>query len=516
MIKKLLSTKLIVAVAAILICTAVSIVFIKSAFFNSTTKAIIVSDSNGSNSTSSSSTVSSSNDKTGSDNSTESGSTTGSGNTSDSDDDTQLGGETTSVDQNQSDDTNQSSSTSQSGNNTNQSGTTIKPDNTNQSSGETKPGDTTQSGSVTKPDSTTQSGSATQPDQTTDSVTPQKPASHTCQFEFSSHIAATCTQKGKDIYKCACGKQQVTTLDAIGHNYKLSKTVASTETTAGYKLFVCANCSSSYKENLPLALPAYKLETCSSSLLGKALPHTNYYNVMVSVMKRFQNPLTKEASLAAGTIALPSYNEYKNVVEEYNTVYNYISCTMPYSLDLNAENKTAGFLCWSPDDKYQILQDSYAEVYRILKSLKITSETTKWDAIYRINDYLCENRVYEKSSSYLSSSKYRYSSTYYSVFSGKASCYNYAIAFQMLCLGAGIECHYYPSQTMNHAWNRVYFNDGSSFWVDTCWNDVQYMFKDGRVVETSVANGVPAATVKKFRETYLLITTKQLLEDHTL
>lgn len=86
----------------------------------------------------------------------------------------------------------------------------------------------------------------------------------------------------------------------------------------------------------------------------------------------------------------------------------------------------------------------------------------------------------------------------------------------MLCLGAGIECHYYPSKTMNHAWNLVYFDDGTSYWVDVCWNDVQYQLPNGTIVETSVSNGVPSASVKRLRESYLLITTEKLLIDHTL
>ena len=138
------------------------------------------------------------------------------------------------------------------------------------------------------------------------------------------------------------------------------------------------------------------------------------------------------------------------------------------------------------------------------------------DAIYLINNYICESRVYGYGNFQYNTAEYRYSSTYYSIFAREANCYNYAIAFQMLCLGCGIECHYYPSQTMNHAWNQVYFDDGNSFWVDTCWNDAQYKFSNGTIVETSVANGVPADKVKKYREMYLMITTEQLLKDHTL
>jgi transglutaminase/protease-like cytokinesis protein 3 len=69
---------------------------------------------------------------------------------------------------------------------------------------------------------------------------------------------------------------------------------------------------------------------------------------------------------------------------------------------------------------------------------------------------------------------------------------------------------------MNHAWNLVIFSDGTQAWVDTCWNDARYQFSDGRVVETSVQNGIPAEDVKKLRSRYLLIDTDTLLNDHVL
>ena len=112
-------------------------------------------------------------------------------------------------------------------------------------------------------------------------------------------------------------------------------------------------------------------------------------------------------------------------------------------------------------------------------------------------------------------SQYRNSSVYYAVFAPGANCYSYSMAFQMFCMVAGIECHYYPSQTMNHAWNIVYLGD-MMFWVDVTWNDVKYQLPDGTVVEASVENGLSAAKVEKLRTSYLLIITEQLLEDHTL
>jgi hypothetical protein len=347
---------------------------------------------------------------------------------------------------------------------------------------------------------------------------PEKPTPppHVCDFQFSYTVAATCTKSGKNVYACTCGKEKITVIAKIDHDYVYSLTVESTETVAGYKLYICTLCARSYKESLPLVIPAYKLEKCSSSLLGKALPHTRFYDLMTLVMDRYAMQMDRDESRAEGMIPLPSYESRHDVTNEYETIYRYMSYTMPYSIYSDANTQSAQILCWSPEEKYEIMIDCYARVYEILAELGIDENTTKWDAVYLINNYICENRIYQLGSSAPQTSDFRFSSTYYSIFGKEANCHHYAIAFQMLCLGAGIECHYYPSKTMNHAWNQVFFADGTAFWVDTCWNDAQYKFKDGTIVETSVENGVPAEKVKRFREAYLLITTEVLLKDHTL
>lgn len=343
-----------------------------------------------------------------------------------------------------------------------------------------------------------------------------KPATaepHVCQYQLASRSEATCTRDGALTYQCGCGKQQVQTVASLGHQYQHTATVESTETKAGYKLYTCERCGHSYKETLPLRKPACRLELCSDSLLGKALPHAQYYDEMTQIMDRYAAKLSRQESLAAGTISLPSGSR-SAFLQQYTEVYRYIAHTLPYTCQESGGE--AAFLAWSPAEQYQTLEQCYARVYDILDGLEIDRTTTKWEAVCRINEYVCENRIYAYSSDIQDTELYRRSATYYSIFAEKASCHNYAILFQMLCLGAGIECHYYPSKTMNHAWNQVFFNDGSALWVDCCWNDVQYMFPNGTVVETSVENGVPAATVKKLREMYLLITTKELLQDHTM
>ena len=67
------------------------------------------------------------------------------------------------------------------------------------------------------------------------------------------------------------------------------------------------------------------------------------------------------------------------------------------------------------------------------------------------------------------------------------------MAFQALCLAAGIECEYIEVLEMNHAWNKVTFSDGSHLWVDTTWNDCHMD-----------------------AERYLLLTDAEMAETHQL
>jgi hypothetical protein len=334
-------------------------------------------------------------------------------------------------------------------------------------------------------------------------------------YQYSHTVPATCTAVGKKVYACVCGKEQNTTLPLLDHDYQLVSTVAATQASEGSQTYACKACGRSYTEIIPKLPPAYMTEYCTRSLLGKALPNTKYYSYMGPIMDRYAAKLTREQSLAMGLLAMPSYCQRDDFVNEFRVIYRYMYFSVPHAVYSDPATDTAQFLAWSPAAAYQLLESCYDEVYRILDELGINDTTSKYEAICRINDYLCEAKFYQTAADQ-NMADYHNNSTFFSIFASGANCHNYSIAFQMLCLGAGIECHYYPSETMNHAWNLVYLEDGSSYWVDVCWNDMQYRFSDGRVVETSVANGVPAATVKRLRETYLLITTEKLLEDHSL
>ena len=64
-------------------------------------------------------------------------------------------------------------------------------------------------------------------------------------------VAPTCTEAGSETYACDCGEEQVTTVPAIGHDYKGEVTAAPTCTEAGEMTYTCANCQDSYTTEQP-------------------------------------------------------------------------------------------------------------------------------------------------------------------------------------------------------------------------------------------------------------------------
>lgn len=330
------------------------------------------------------------------------------------------------------------------------------------------------------------------------------------QYKEAGRTAPSCTKEGKITYKCSCGAEKYEAIEKVKHEYQLTETIESTTTKHGKKVYTCKNCSASYSEELPLKKTAKETDMCGPSLLNKPMKHAQYGDIVQQLFDRVALKPTQKESFALGVIKCPDTIAMNTFWTWWNDTYKYAAYLYWYtSYQYDDPARDSGFLIWGDDKIYQEEQDCYNEVYRILAELKIDSSVTQYEAIVRINNYLCENRYYEYDSSKKDGSVRN------SIFGPSGVCHNYALAFQMLCLGAGIECHYYSSNTMSHAWNKVYFSDGSFYWVDVCWNDVRYII-NGKEVETSVENGVPAAKVKELRSRYLLITTEQLLKNHTM
>ena len=299
----------------------------------------------------------------------------------------------------------------------------------------------------------------------------------------STKTESTCSQAGKIVYTCTrCGYSYDESLAKKDHQYKLTNTVESTTSKKGYKEYTCSVCGKSYKEELPLKKGAMETDTCGSSLWLKPLRHGGYYDFATKIFNL----------IAEGTQYKEAYDKSFPLVDKKMTLVNWFTDTYryaayPFSYTVyNTKEGEEHWTIWGEDETYATMDSVHNECKRILREIGVTSGMSQKEAITKINDYLVKTRYYEYDKSKVDGSPE------FSIFNSAAICHNYAVAFQMLCLEAGIECHYYSSNTMNHAWNKVYFSDGTYYWVDVCWNDSE---KPNR---------------------YLLITTEQLLKDHSL
>ena len=299
----------------------------------------------------------------------------------------------------------------------------------------------------------------------------------------STRVEPKCDTYGKLIYTCtSCNYSYTENIAMTEHQYKLTDTVESTTTKKGYKQYTCSGCGKTYKDELPLKKGAIDTDKCGESLIWKPLKHAGYVSFMTKAFKCLEDRIVDSRDQSY-CVEMP---EDANFYTWFTDTYRYIAEPFYYTF-YRYDDKPDLFLMWGKDASVYTEQDAvYAEAKRVIKQLGITSSTTQREAITKINNYICKQKYYQYDSSK------RDGSTYHSVFGDNGVCHNYAVAFQVLCLTAGIECHYYSSSTMNHAWNKVYFSDGSYYWVDVTWND----------------SDTP--------NRYLLITTEQLLKDHTL
>ncbi|MBQ8806123.1 MAG: transglutaminase domain-containing protein [Bacteroidaceae bacterium] len=303
----------------------------------------------------------------------------------------------------------------------------------------------------------------------------------------SERTESTCSQAGKTVYTCTrCTKTYSESHEKLDHNYTLTKTVESTTSKKGYKEYTCSACGKTYQEELPLKKGALETDMCGKNLWLKPLKHGGYYDFVSKVFEYINNGITYDEATGGKWVEYPEGVEFRTLIDWFGDTYRYAAYPFSYTVYRYDDGRPMQFLIWGEDEDYAQMSAVSAECKRILAELGITSSTTQKEAIIRINKYLCEHSYYEYDESK------RDGSPYASMFTEGKVCHNYAMAFQMLCLHAGIECHYYSSNTMNHAWNKVYFSDGTYYWVDVCWND------NDDITE------------------YLLLTTEQLLKSHSL
>lgn len=346
--------------------------------------------------------------------------------------------------------------------------------------------------------------------------TPTQPATKPHVHEYHCDVtAATCTNAGKKVYTCSCGDSYSETIKTLGHNYVLTDEKAATIFADGYRKYQCSRCKQSKTETLG-KLPSSTVgaiadEYCGESLFGKVLPHVQDSECLQDALNMLMN--------ATGDGYVEFYapgNEDRDSWDDCE--YQYITRQMEWRrYSYNSQSNTTKYRLVYKQEDLEELHNVQKIAQDILAKLNINSSTKKIDAIELINDYLCETKYYDMTAidRYKNGEIQLYTTTY-SMTNAGGVCYNYSTAFQILCLEAGIECYYYSSTRMDHAWNKVCFDDGTELWVDVTWNDPLYKKADGTYVEVSVENGMSQNKVDEFRHAYLLIDTETLLRDHRL
>lgn len=309
---------------------------------------------------------------------------------------------------------------------------------------------------------------------------------HTHKFKFLESIQATCGINGSLIYECECGEKHKENTPALEHIYSLFNNVPASYTSYGYKEYKCSNCGDTYKDMIPMLKSTSQTDMCVKSLLEKPLPHAANYDMMKVVLDMYHNQYGRYDD--EGLYKVANELEYAKLQTSLLTSYHYIAYSLVFYGTIAPDGSPA-FRVWYDSEVGAQNEQAYIYARQILNELGIDSSITQKDAIVKINDWICKHKSYDYS--ILDNPELVDGSIYTSFMSEKGVCANYAVEFQVLCLMSGIECHYYASSKMNHAWNKVVFSDGSHLWVDVTWNDTDNTTK------------------------YLLITDEQLLKDHS-
>ncbi len=99
---------------------------------------------------------------------------------------------------------------------------------------------------------------------------------------------------------------------------------------------------------------------------------------------------------------------------------------------------------------------------------QVNADTTDYERILLVNEYLCLNYEYDHSSDPVYDM--------YNLFTRKKGvCQAYALASTYLLRRLGVKCSTIPSDTMGHAWNMVMVNS-EWYHLDVTWNDTGYGF----------------------------------------
>lgn len=106
------------------------------------------------------------------------------------------------------------------------------------------------------------------------------------------------------------------------------------------------------------------------------------------------------------------------------------------------------------------------KIKKIVNNLGLNKNMTEYEAIKRINDYLCNTISYDYT--------YKAVTIEEALFEGRAICCSYAATFEAIAEYVGIDVYVVESEPLNHAWNLVVIN-GNTYELDVCWNDFNDM-----------------------------------------
>ena len=208
---------------------------------------------------------------------------------------------------------------------------------------------------------------------------------------------------------------------------------------------------------------------------------TRYYDQFLG---KAIKPTKKELTQAS-----KMYNQIKKLKKGKKLIYNNISeskferlCAIlngkyfPYSyaeFGCGYNEKYGDFFYITYKDATKVIKENKEMkklVQKTIKSLGITTRTTQYDAIIRINNYLTNRIEYGTLSA-----RHDMNTTYAALKTKQGICFDYAACFQLLAQYCGIqtgyvECFIREYSDGYHACNVVKLQ-GDELFIDVCWND---------------------------------------------
>ncbi len=240
---------------------------------------------------------------------------------------------------------------------------------------------------------------------------------------------------------------------------------------------------------------AYLSETCSMvDILFDNQSTSKYTDKITEIVECAMR--NDKAKVKYDSIATPA--EYMEFEIEYRSRFNFL-----YQLD-----NTKIFYGVFGGNRVEIARSEVRKARietmlhwadEVISTLEIDRDTTKCDALRRINNYLVYHLKY---------SEERRMSTFDSIKTRYAICADYANLFMILARKVGIDCYFYAMPAIGHAVNLVHFEDGTILFVDSTWNDTMDIVRGADTMTFDYKK-----QMKSF-ETYFLIDYKTLIKTH--